>query len=106
KKQKRQLYLDYQDPFLKSLSAKPIKRQVTAPILIPPKPIINPPNVVYHGFITKKDNSRKLALLTHNGKRVILAEGDYFGDNLLKLVATDSIQVVNNRGTFAFTKNR
>lgn len=93
------LTFDYRDPFTSINAIEPItpaQSQNTAPMPIPlpiAKPVVNWSAISYTGYINNLNTKQKLAMLSVNGKELMLAEGqDLNGVKLLKY-AGDSIKV-------------
>jgi hypothetical protein len=96
----------YRDPFglakLRDSAAIPVKKLI-APSLVRPvvQPGINWSMISYRGYIRNPGSRKLIAILTVNGKSVMLAEGESSGPVKLLRNLRDSIQI-NYQGHHKF----
>ena len=98
----------YDDPFLKDLNLGMYARlpQQQPTIETPkaeekPKP---PLNIQYTGYITETGNSKKIALLTVNNRKVFLKAGEKMQNFTLSRIESDSIEVQSEGFSYTFRR--
>lgn len=100
------LTFDYRDPFASLQNVETITRHegpsylsnpLPAPTLV--KPLVNWAAITYTGYINNLNTKQKLAMITLNGKELMLAEGQSLSGIKLLKHAGDSIKVVYQKET-------
>lgn len=87
------LVTDYRDPFSIEQFTAPIETVVNVNKVMPIKPPINWPVIVYAGYLNNISNQQKMVIVRMNDKEFMLAEGQNLNGIKLLKHAGDSIQI-------------
>ena len=114
---KRELKLNYPDPFLKEGFSSPTTQLVPAAQSLPPtatqqvsaaEPKSPDPfaGLIYNGFIVKEGTDERIALLEHNNRSYLTTTGETFAGTFeVGRILKDSIQVIAaGKSTYIFRK--
>jgi len=97
------LQLNYKDPFLtqkqKDTLEHPVKKSAEKAVPIKPLPAMNWNFIKYSGYIHNPGSKNLVALLTINGKSVMMSEGETTEQVKLVKNLKDSIQIAFNGKT-------
>ena len=107
-KERKKLYLNYRDPFLKGIRTQrrvsPVKASVKNAEKTPERKI-EWGEVVYNGYLQNKDDEKKIGLLKINGTNVLAVTGESTTDIIIREIRQDSILLEKEDVRQWFRKN-